>query len=143
MALSEPGAEPQRPLPGLHEWNRPFFAAGVQGEFKLQRCSSCHRLIYYPRPICNRCGSTRIEWERLSGQGTLYTFTKIWTPEHPYFRDEIPLIFGAVELVEGPRMFTRIRVNPTDLLVIGMPLEVAFEVLSDEIALPEFKPRRT
>ena len=136
---SEATAKPKRPLPELHDWNRPFFEAGVRGEFKLQRCENCHRLVYYPRPMCHNCGSTRLVWERLSGNATLYSFTKVWSPEHPYFRDEIPIIFGAVDLDEGPRMFSRIRVDPGDVLAIGMRLKVTFEVLSDQIALPVFR----
>lgn len=140
---AEAPARPQRPLPDLQDWNRPFFEAGLSGEFKLQRCSNCHRLVYYPRPICNRCGSMHLVWERLSGNATLYTYTKIWSPEHPYFRDGIPIMFGAVDLQEGPRMFSGLQVDPNEALEIGTALEVTFEVISDRIALPIFRLRAT
>ncbi len=132
---------PRRPLPELTDWNRPYFEAGLNGEFKLQRCRNCGRYIYYPRPICNECGCMDLDWEVVSGNATLYSFTKVWSPEHPYFRPEIPILMGTVELQEGPRMFSRIAGDPNQELEIGMALEVAFEVIATGIAIPVFRAK--
>ena len=49
---------------------------------------------------------------------------------------------AIVELEEGPKMPTNIVIeDPSpDNLQIGMDLEVVFEDITDEIALPKFKP---
>ena len=49
---------------------------------------------------------------------------------------------ALVELDEGPIMPTNIVMDdPTpEKLVIGMPLEVVFEDVTDDISLPKFKP---
>ena len=49
---------------------------------------------------------------------------------------------AIVELEEGPKMATNVIIeNPTfENLKIGMPLEVVFEDITDELALPKFKP---
>jgi uncharacterized OB-fold protein len=46
----------------------------------------------------------------------------------------------AVELEEGPRMTTNVTGLRPDELEIGMPVEVVFEEMSDEITLPRFRP---
>ena len=59
---------------------------------------------------------------------------------HPGF--EAPYVTAIVELEEGPKMPTNIVIeDPSpDNLQIGMDLEVVFEDITDEIALPKFKP---
>ena len=58
------------------------------------------------------------------------------------FVGDVPFVTALVELDEGPIMPTNIVIeNPTpENLVIGMPLEVVFEDVTDEISLPKFKP---
>jgi uncharacterized protein len=128
-----------RPLPQLNDWNRPFFEAGLNQEFKLQHCMRCGRFIYYPRPMCTECGSTELEWKNVSGRGTLYSYTKVWRPEHPYFHSQVPIIIGMVQLEEGPTMFARILGDDGEL-EIGMALNVDFEIVAHGIALPVFRP---
>ena len=56
--------------------------------------------------------------------------------------DDVPFVTAIVELEEGPKMATNIVIdNPTfDNLQIGMDLEVVFEDITEELALPKFKP---
>jgi uncharacterized OB-fold protein len=51
-------------------------------------------------------------------------------------------VIAIVELDEGPRLMTNLVGIETDpaRLRIGMPVEVVFEDLSAEIALPRFRP---
>ena len=55
---------------------------------------------------------------------------------------EAPYVIAVVELEEGPIMATNIVMEePTpEKLQVGMALEVVFEDITDEIALPKFKP---
>ena len=61
---------------------------------------------------------------------------------HPGFVDDVPFVTAVVELEEGPKMPTNIVIeDPTpENLQIGMALEVVFEDITDELALPKFKP---
>ena len=59
----------------------------------------------------------------------------------PAFADEVPYNISIVELDEGVRMMSNIVGCPNADLQIGMPLEVTFERVSDEVALPKFRPR--
>ena len=54
-----------------------------------------------------------------------------------------PYVLAIVELEEGPRMMTNlVDVAPDPAAIrIGMPVEVVFQDVTDEIALPQFRPR--
>jgi uncharacterized protein len=77
--------------------------------------------------------------EQVSGRGTLYSYLINYT-HHPGIAS--PYSIAIVQLEEGIRMMSNI-VNcdqTPEALVIDMPVEVVFEVFSDEITLPFFQP---
>ena len=79
---------------------------------------------------------------KASGKATLFTYGIVHRAPHPGFVDDVPYFTAIVELEEGPKMPTNIVIdNPSsDNLKIGMDLEVVFEDITEEIALPKFKP---
>ena len=72
----------------------------------------------------------------------MFTYGIVQRAPHPGFADDVPFVTAIVELEEGPKMATNVIIeNPTfENLKIGMPLEVVFEDITDELALPKFKP---
>jgi uncharacterized protein len=131
----------RRPLPTLYEWNRPFFEGGTEGKLMLQRCQRCRYLIYYPRMLCPRCFSTDYAWEQLSGQGTVYSFSIVWRPNHPAFDAQVPILLVVVDLTEGPQMVATLVDCAADRVHIGMNVSVVFDTVTDGIALPNFVAR--
>ncbi len=105
----------------------------------LQKCGDCDTLRH-PSPICGNCLSMDSEWVAMSGRGKLYTWTVVHQRYHPGFAEETPYNVAIVELEEGPRLLTKIVDCPNDNLYIGMEVEVVFEDVTEEIALPKFKP---
>ena len=57
------------------------------------------------------------------------------------FAADLPYNIAVVETDEGVRLTSQVVDCPNDRLEIGMPLEVVFERLSDEVAIPKFTPR--
>lgn len=116
-----------------------FWQGAREGALLLQRCRPCARPYFPPRPFCPHCGSRDVEVFRASGRATLYSFT-IHHRAMPGF--EAPYAIAVVALEEGPRMMTNIVDCPQtpDALVLDMPLEVAFQPVSDNISLPVFRP---
>lgn len=116
-----------------------FWQGAREGALFLQRCRPCARPYFPPRPFCPHCGSRDVEVFRASGRATLYSFT-IHHRAMPGF--EAPYAIAVVALEEGPRMMTNIVDCPQtpDALVLDMPLEVAFQPVSDDISLPVFRP---
>ena len=111
-------------------------------ELWLRHCKSCDSSYFYPRDICPNCFSRDTDWIQSSGRGVLHTFSIVHRGPTPPFRDRVPYVAAIVELEEGPKMPTNlVEVEPDPAVVkIGMPLEVVFEDLDDQISLPKFRP---
>jgi uncharacterized OB-fold protein len=60
---------------------------------------------------------------------------------HPAFAGEVPYVVAIVELEEGPRMLTNIVGVPIDQIRCNMPVEVVFDDVSSEVAVPKFTPQ--
>ena len=154
--MAEASQEPRRPLPEITELTAPFWQATKEGQLVMQRCRACGELVWCPRPSCVECGGEELEWDQLSGRGTVYSFTVIRRRGTVYsftvirqlagrgaraFEKDIPYVIAWVDLEEGPRYYTNIVQCPVDDVEIGMEVEVVFDPASDDISLPKFKPR--
>lgn len=128
-----------KPLPELDGLTKEFYAWCRRGDLRFQRCSRCDTWRHVPRPMCPNCGSNEWSWERSKGKGTVFTWTVAERPMHPAFADDIPYAPVVVEMDEGVRIVTQIVDCPPDELEIGMPVEVAFAKVSDEVTLPKFR----
>ena len=130
----------KKPIPRLDEETRGYWEACRRHELVLQRCGQCRTLRYYPRAVFPECLSSEVRWEKMSGRGTVYTFTVTYQNQAPGFRDELPYVLAYVTLDEGPQMLTNVVGCKPDEVRIGMPVEVTFEEVNEEIAIPRFKP---
>lgn len=130
------------PLPVPTVMSADFWAAARRHEFALPRCARCRQYVHLPAVRCPHCGSDSMPVEVLSGRATIYTFAIVSRAFHPYFEARLPYAVGSVIPVEDPRarFFTRfVDVDPEEL-VIGLPVEVTFEKLSETVTLPLFRP---
>lgn len=132
------------PLPEPDEDTRPFWEGCRRGELLMQRCAACQRLRFYPRPMCPHCRSFESEWVRMSGRGTIYSWIVAHPPVMPAFQDRVPMPVVLVELEEDPelRLVGNIRDCPPKDISIGLPVEVVFEPVADDVTLPQWRPRR-
>jgi hypothetical protein len=88
--------------------------------------------------MCAECGSTDFEWARSSGRGRVFTWTVVTRALHPDFAADVPYAPVIVEMEEGPRLLATVDCEPHELS-IGMPVEVSFEDVTPEVALPRFR----
>jgi hypothetical protein len=121
--------------------SKPFWDGTKQGRLKIQLCTDCHQYYFYPRPVCRYCMSRNVEWRTVSGRGRLHTFTVNYRTGRasPF---EGPFVIAIVELEEGARLMTNligVEPNPAKLRC-GIPVEVVFEPITEEITLPRFRP---
>jgi uncharacterized OB-fold protein len=129
------------PLPTPTPETRPFWEAAKRHELLLPRCTQCGPFFFYPRATCPRCLSGDLEWQVVSGRGTLHTFTIVHRGPRN-FPLPSPYVMAIVELDEGPRMMTNlVGVKPDpETLEIGMPVEVTWADVTPEVTLPHFRP---
>lgn len=116
-----------------------FFWQGVlRRELLIQHCVSCGTLRHPPRPMCPHCRS--VDWDavRSTGRGTVYTYVVHHYP--PIRGFEEPHVVAVVELEEGTRFVSNVLGVDAEKVEIGMPVEVSFEVLYDNVLLPVFRP---
>ena len=129
------------PLPQPTALSQPHWDGCKRGELLVQRCLDCRGYVFIPQQACTHCLSDRLEWVRSSGTGTLYSYTTVYRPQQPSF--ETPYVSAIIEVEEGWYMLTNlIGLEPEDVR-IGMPVEVDFHELSEEITLPYFRPAQT
>lgn len=128
-----------RPLPHPTALSKPHWEGCQQGVLRVQRCSDCGSFVFVPQPVCTGCLGQNLEWVESTGRGTLYSYTTVHRPQRPVF--EVPYVVAIVELEEGWMMLTNLIGVKTEPIEIGMPVEVAFEAMSDDITLPFFRPR--
>lgn len=132
--MSAPGI----PLPCPTELSRPHWDGCREGVLRVQRCRDCGAYVFIPQPVCTGCFGDGLEWVESSGRGTVYSFTRVHRPPHPAF--EVPYVVAIVAVEEGWFMLSNIIDCPAEAVEVGMPVEVTFRVVSDEITLPMFRP---
>ena len=132
-----------KPLPSLDGLTGEFYQFCKQARLHFQRCSDCQTFRHVPREMCPECNSFNWEWVPSTGKGTVFTWTVVERALHPAFMDSTPMAPVVVEMEEGVRLLSNMLDCPPSELEIGMPVEVAFETVTEEITLPRFRRRRT
>lgn len=133
-------SENQRPLPKPDQDSVVYWEAARRHELLLQQCGDCQKFRFYPRSVCPHCLSDKFQWRQSAGRGKVYSFTVIHRAPFPAFRDKVPYVLALIELSEGVRMMTNVIGCEPDKVEIGLPVELTFEDLTEEITLPQFKP---
>ncbi len=128
------------PLPVPTELSRPHWEGCRQGRLRVQRCRACGHHVFIPRPVCTACLGEDLAWVDSSGRGVVYSFTVVHRPPRPAFA--VPYVVAIVAMEEGWEMLTNLVEVEVEQVRIGMPVEVLFRPMSDEITLPLFRPRR-
>ncbi|HVV29581.1 MAG TPA: Zn-ribbon domain-containing OB-fold protein [Mycobacteriales bacterium] len=127
-------------LPTIEPETQPFWDAAAQGRLLIRRCDDCGQAHHYPRPFCPTCWSENVRWEEASGQATLYTYSVVHRNDLHPFAEQVPYVAAVVDLAEGPRLMTQVVDTDESSLAVGMPLQVTFRALTDEISAPYFVP---
>jgi uncharacterized OB-fold protein len=128
-----------RPLPRPTRLSRPHWEGCREGVLRVQRCTACGIHVFIPQPVCTRCQGPDLEWVESSGRGTVYSHTTVHRAPRPEF--ESPYVVAIVEMEEGWHMLTNVVDCAPEEVSVGMPVEVAFRAVTDEITLPFFRPR--
>ena len=132
-------ADSKRAIPKPTPETEHFWEGTRDGELRLQRCDDCASVYFPPRPFCPQCSSRDVSVFVASGRGVLDSYVINERP-HPAF--DGPYSIALVRLEEGPRLMSNIICceQTPEALQLDMPLEVAFEAISEDISLPLFKP---
>jgi hypothetical protein len=120
----------------------PFWQAAAEHRLVVQRCSGCGHTRLPPAPVCPACRGAEAEWQPVSGRGEVYTYTIVHRPVAA--GQALPFVIAVIALEDagGVRMISNVvDVDPGEV-AIGLPVELVWEDLGAELALPRFRPAR-
>ena len=94
------------------------------------------------RRVLSRCRNQDVEWIELPGTGRVYTFTIIRHPLRPEFVDVVPFVVAVISLdgAGEARLISNVVECDPDTVVVGMPVRVVWDRMSDTFAFPRFAP---
>src|SRR5260370_39066267 len=91
--------------------------------------------------LCSKCSSTEWSWVPVSGRGEVFSFNIMLQVYHPAFAAEVPYAVVVVELEERCKFVSTLHGVKPHEIKCGMPVEVMFEKLSDEVSIPKIRLR--
>lgn len=117
----------------------PFWEAAAEHRLVVQRCTACGTTRLPPAPVCAECQSTEAEWKTLSGRGEIYTYTLAHRPVAP--GQPLPTVIAVIALEGsgGLRMISNIVEAEPDEIAIGAPVELVWEDMGPDLAIPRFR----
>ncbi len=124
-------------LPPETALSKPFWDGCRAGELKLQYCAACGRYQFYPRIVCGHCHAPEPGWRRVSGRGSIASFTVVRRGLSPAY--QAPYVVALVDLAEGPRMMSAISGCEPGAVRVGAPVAVRFETWGADCAVPVFQ----
>lgn len=133
--------EYEKPLPEFRPETKPYWDACKRHEFVLPRSRTTNKFFFYPRAISpDEDMSGDIEWVKASGRAKVWTYAIHHMGPTKAYKGEPPYVVALVETEEGVKMMTNIvDCDPKDVR-IGMDVEVVFDDVTPEVALPKFRP---
>ncbi len=127
-----------RPLPQIDRDHAEWWAGLARHELLVQECPRCKALTFPPEPACPACRSLERGWRRSSGRGRVFSWVVVRRASHPYFADKVPYAVVLVAMDEGFRVVGSFE-GPLDALCDGLPVEVGFDDVNDEVTLMRFR----
>ncbi|MBI4517094.1 MAG: OB-fold domain-containing protein [Deltaproteobacteria bacterium] len=123
----------------------PYWEAAGRGELVVQRCAACGKRRFPPRPMCPHCQSFEHDWQRMSGEGRVWSFAVPHPPLLPAFAKVAPYNVIVVELADDSsiRMVGNLvksadgAINEIDpaAIKIGTPVRLVFQREADDVTL--------
>lgn len=136
----EPPSAPRAVLRPVVNRDTEYFWAGMAaGELRVWRCGECGLLRHPPGPMCPRCSATRPEYLIASGRGEVYSYVVHHHPPVP--GRELPFVVALVALEEGVRVLGELRDTDPAGVRVGLPVEIVFDRVDDELTLPAWRAR--
>jgi uncharacterized OB-fold protein len=119
----------------------PWWQAAAEHRLVVQRCTSCGHTRLPPAPVCSECRSVDADWLEVSGRGEVYTYTVVHRPIAA--GQPLPTVIAVIALEDsgGVRILSNVVDVDPSALAIGMPVELVWEDMSAELAIPRFRPQ--
>jgi uncharacterized OB-fold protein len=106
------------------------FVEGPEGPVLVgNKCVACGQIFFPKVHYCLSCFEENLEDLKLSRQGELYSYA---VGHMPSMHFQPPYAIGYVNLPEGIRLFTPLKMQEDKPFKVGMTMELAIEPLWEE-----------
>ncbi len=132
------------PRPIADALTEPYWDAAREHRLVIQRCRSCHAFRHLPHELCGSCRSPEYEWVESAGRGRVFTYTIVGHSVHEATAGAVPYNVVVVELDDcgGVLVTGNVIDREPDHIAIGLPVEVAFDDVTDDVTVVRFAARR-
>jgi len=122
-------------------WTEPFWLAAAEHRLIVPRCGTCGTYRMPPGPFCPVCRSQAVDWQEVSGRGTVYSYTVARHALIPELAGSLPYVVGVIELdgAPGVRLVANVIDTPVATVTIGLRVELVWEDV-DGISIYRFRP---
>lgn len=114
-----------------------FWEGTAAGELRVQSCEACGTLRFPPGPACPACDALDRGYVVASGRGTVFSYVVHRHPPVP--GRELPILIGLIDLDEGVRMVGELVGVEAEEIEIGLPVQVDFRRVDDDLTLPVWR----
>ena len=108
-----------------------FQDALQQGKFMIQQCKDCGQHVFYPRVLCNHCGSVHLKWVDATGRGEVYSTSVV--RQRPEKGGDYNI--AIISLEEGPRMMSRVVDVAPEEVKIGTKVSAHIGLIDEQPAV--------
>ncbi len=117
-----------------------FWEGLKEGKVYATTCQKCGMLHFPPVADCGSCGSSKVEWTELDGEGELVTFTQVFV-KPASFSEEPSYIVAIARLKEGVKALAWLTGVKREDVKLGMKVKLVAKVTPNKRAVYEFIPR--
>ncbi len=128
----------KKPRPTIDPDSKTYWEGASNEKLMLQYSIDTNEYFLYSKQLTNAINSKNIEWRQVSGKGKIYSFTIVYAPAGPAFKNDTPYIVASIELDEGARIISNIITDDIEKVSIGDKVKVIFEKQSDGFTIPMF-----
>jgi uncharacterized OB-fold protein len=124
------------------EWTQPFWDAAKEEVLTAPRCTNCQAFRLPPSRFCPHCRHREMEFVRLPGTGTVFSFIVVRHPLNPQMSEYVPYMPAVVDPdgAHGCRFVSNVVDCEPEDVAIGMPVRVVWHHVSDTLTLPFWTP---
>ena len=131
--------EIKKPRPTIDPDSKIYWDAANDNKLMVQYSIETKEYFLYSKQLTNAADSKNIEWRQVSGKGKIYSFTIVYAPAGPAFKDDTPYIVASIELDEGARIISNLLTDDIEKVSIGDYVKVVFEKQTDGFIIPKFE----
>ena len=110
-------------------------------ELVFQRCGQCREWLHPPRPVCHKCKSDDLHWEKSTGKGKVYSWVVFTREVNPLYVVPFEVVLVEMDDEKPVRMVANMLDTKPEEISFGMPVEVDFFDVTAEQTIPIFKKR--